>query len=70
MWRQETDRAVCREQGLNFVEITGAIEASRSTVDSDTHDWLQEPLGNLTSHIVTTYHQPLREELPRLPKWR
>ena len=48
------------------MEITGAIEASRSTVDSDTHDWLQEPLGNLTSHIVTTYHQPLREELPRL----
>jgi regulator of cell morphogenesis and NO signaling len=58
--------AVCREQGLNFVDITSAIEASRGAVDSDTHDWLQEPLGNLTSHIVTTYHQPLREELPRL----
>src|SRR5262245_411712 len=58
--------AVCREQGLNFAEIASAIEASRNTVDSDTYDWLQEPLGNLTSHIVTTYHQPLREEMPRL----
>ena len=58
--------AVCREHGLNFAEMASAIEASRGTVDSDTRDWLQEPLANLTSHIVTTYHTPLREELPRL----
>jgi regulator of cell morphogenesis and NO signaling len=58
--------AVCREQGLNFAESTSAIEASRDTVDSGTRDRLEEPLGNLTSHIMTTYHQPLREELPRL----
>jgi regulator of cell morphogenesis and NO signaling len=58
--------AVCREQGLNFAEITSAIEASRDRVDSGTRDWLHEPLGTLTSHIVTAYHQPLREELPRL----
>ena len=35
-------------------------------MDSDTRDWLHESQGNLTSHIVTAYHQPLREELPRL----
>jgi regulator of cell morphogenesis and NO signaling len=58
--------AVCREQGLNFAEIAGAIEASRGTADSDTRDWSREPLGTLISHIVTAYHQPLREELPRL----
>ena len=58
--------AVCREHGLSFDEIASAIEASRATVGSDTRDWLHEPLGNLTSHIVTAYHQPLRGELPRL----
>lgn len=58
--------AVCRERGLNFAEIASAIEASRDTVDNDTRDWSHEPLGALISHIVTAYHQPLREELPRL----
>jgi regulator of cell morphogenesis and NO signaling len=57
---------VCREHGLDFAEITRAIEASRNTADSDTRDWSREPLSTLTSHIVTVYHQPLREELPRL----
>jgi len=57
---------VCREHGLDFVEFTRAIEASRNTADSDTRDWSREPLSTLTSYIVTVYHQPLREELPRL----
>ena len=58
--------AVCREQGLNFAEIANAIEASCGTEDSDTRDWSRQPLGTLISHIVTAYHEPLREELPRL----
>ena len=57
---------VCREHGLDFVEFTRAIEASRNTADSDTRNWSREPLSTLTSYIVTVYHQPLREELPRL----
>jgi regulator of cell morphogenesis and NO signaling len=58
--------AACREHGLDFAEIAGAIEASRGTDDSDTRDWSREPPGALIAHIVTVYHQPLREELPRL----
>ena len=58
--------AVCREYGLNFEEIANAIEASRGTVGSDTRDWSREPLGTLIAHIVTAFHQPLREDLPRL----
>ena len=57
---------VCREHGLDFTEMTRAIEASRDTVGTDTRDWSREPLSTLTAHIVTVYHQPLREELPRL----
>ena len=58
--------AVCREHGLDFADIARAIEGSRATADSDTRDWLREPLSTLTAHIVTVYHQPLRDELPRL----
>src|SRR5262245_40404982 len=58
--------AVCREHGLDFAELTRAIEVSRDTADDDARDWSREPLSTLTSHVVTVYHQPLREELPRL----
>ena len=58
--------AVCREHGLSFADIASAIEALRDTIDSDTRDWSHEPLGSLVAHIVTAYHNPLREELPRL----
>ena len=57
---------VCRERGLNFAEIVSALEASRSTAGDESHDWSSEPLRALIDHILTTYHQPLREELPRL----
>jgi regulator of cell morphogenesis and NO signaling len=35
-------------------------------VESDARDWPRQPLRALVAHIVTAYHQPLREELPRL----
>jgi regulator of cell morphogenesis and NO signaling len=57
---------VCRERGLNFTEIAGAIEASRGLGGAESRDWSLETMGALVDHIVTTYHQPLREELPRL----
>ena len=56
---------VCQERGLNFIDVASAIEASRETVE-ETRDWWQEPLRAVIEHIVTTYHNPLREELPRL----
>jgi regulator of cell morphogenesis and NO signaling len=56
---------VCEERGLNFTDVASAIEASRDTVE-ETRDWWQEPLRAVIEHIVTTYHNPLREELPRL----
>jgi regulator of cell morphogenesis and NO signaling len=59
-------QTVCHEQGLNFTDIVGAIEQSQETVNVDSHDWSREPLGTLIEHIVTSYHRPLREELPRL----
>ena len=57
---------VCQAQGLNVAEIAAAIEASAKVGPSDGRDWTREPLSALIGHIVATYHEPLREELPRL----
>jgi regulator of cell morphogenesis and NO signaling len=57
--------AVCNERGLPFAATVAAIEASAST-PADERDWVHQPLGNLIDHIVATYHDALREELPRL----
>lgn len=57
--------AVCEEQGLSFAELTKAIEATASRTPAD-RDWTEAPLHELIDHIVSTYHDTLREELPRL----
>ena len=57
--------AVCREQGLSFDELARAIEASAATPAPE-RDWTNAPLGDLIDHIVATYHDALRGELPRL----
>lgn len=56
---------VCEEQGLSFAEITEAI-ARAGTRTADDRDWSNEPLPALIDHVVKTYHDALREELPRL----
>jgi regulator of cell morphogenesis and NO signaling len=57
---------VCREHSVKFADLVSAIDASRDTSRSEARDWSREPLPDLIDHIVTTYHQPLDEELPRL----
>ena len=56
----------CRERGVSFTEIARTIEASIESGMRDERDWTREPLHVLVDHIVATYHEPLREELPRL----
>jgi regulator of cell morphogenesis and NO signaling len=56
---------VCNERGLSFGATVSAIEASPATTATD-RDWTHEPLSSLIDHILATYHDTLREELPRL----
>ena len=56
----------CRERGVSFAEISRALEAAAAQPVNDERDWNREPLHTLVDHIVTTYHDSLREELPRL----
>jgi len=58
-------RTACEEHGVAVAEVTRAIEAA-ATAPTAERDWTHEPLGALVTHIVTTYHDSLRTELPRL----
>jgi len=56
---------VCNERGLSFTSTVSAIEASASSTAKD-RDWTHVPLALLIEYILATYHDSLREELPRL----
>jgi regulator of cell morphogenesis and NO signaling len=57
----------CEEQGIPFEQVASALEAAAVAGQApDDRDWNQEPFSTLIDHIVSTYHDALREELPRL----
>jgi regulator of cell morphogenesis and NO signaling len=56
----------CEERGLSFAELASEIDAAIAHPAGDERDWTREPLHVLIDHIVSAYHEPLREELPRL----
>jgi regulator of cell morphogenesis and NO signaling len=56
----------CQEHGVAFAAIVRDIEAAAHAPAHDERDWNHEPLHALIEHVVSTYHDPLREELPRL----
>jgi regulator of cell morphogenesis and NO signaling len=58
-------RGACQEHGVSVAEVVSAIEASAAAHADDT-DWTREPLPALIDHIIVTYHDALRDELPRL----
>ena len=58
--------AACHATGVSYAALVDAIEASAQQPAADMRDWNREPLQALADHIVATYHEPLREELPRL----
>src|SRR5262245_30350527 len=57
---------VCRERGLDPASVASEIEAVLATSDRATPGWDLVPLVEVIRHIVTTFHEPHREELPRL----
>jgi regulator of cell morphogenesis and NO signaling len=57
---------VCEEQGLSFADLASAIEAAAVSPAVEAQDWPSAPLHVLIDHIISWYHDALREELPRL----
>ena len=54
----------CQDRGVSFTEVARAIAAADETPVE--RDWSREPLPLLIDHIIATYHDSLREDLPRL----
>ena len=59
-------RRACERRGLSAEEIVTEMEREIAGTSGGTNRWLEAPLPDLVEHIVTAYHLPLREELPRL----
>jgi regulator of cell morphogenesis and NO signaling len=57
---------VCREKGVETTELLRELEAEIERSPVPEARWADAPLTELIDHILATYHEPLREELPRL----
>jgi len=55
----------CEERRLDPDQILGEI-AAVADGNSEERDWSTDHLTDLVMHILSRYHAPLREELPRL----
>ncbi|MAF64617.1 MAG: iron-sulfur cluster repair di-iron protein [Planctomycetes bacterium] len=58
--------AVCDERGLDLTGVLAEIEAALAERTVEEVHWGERPLSELIDHILVTYHEPLREELPRI----
>ncbi len=58
--------SACEARGLDVESILSEIHQELSGPDTPAKRWDQEPVSDLVAHILTTYHEPLREALPRL----
>lgn len=57
---------VCREKGLSPAQVSNEIANALATVPDAAKDWTTAPLRQLVQHIVTTHHEYLKLELPRV----
>jgi len=57
---------VCDSKGLDVAAVLDEIREAVADPDSDLERWDDAPLDALITHILTTYHAPLKEELQRL----
>lgn len=57
---------VCREKGLDVDRVLREIQAQIPGPGIASTRWDQETPATLISHILTRFHERLREELPRL----
>ena len=57
---------VCAAKGLDADAVIAEIRRELGDGSAAPRRWDQAPLIELIAHILTTYHAPLREELPRL----
>ncbi|MEO8196741.1 MAG: iron-sulfur cluster repair di-iron protein [Thermoanaerobaculia bacterium] len=59
---------VCAKRKLDTTEVLEEIEREITSAGAESASprWNDVPIAELVAHIVSGYHDPLREELPRL----
>jgi regulator of cell morphogenesis and NO signaling len=57
--------AACETRGLDANRVMEEIRRETAPAGSEP-SWSEAPLPDLVTHILVAYHQPLKEELPRL----
>ncbi|MDY0060063.1 MAG: iron-sulfur cluster repair di-iron protein [Myxococcota bacterium] len=55
----------CAARGLDPVRLLAELDAGRPVAQPGP-DWTERPLADLITHLVTRYHEPLRQDLPGL----
>lgn len=59
----------CRARGLNVEEVLEKLLAAETKgLPPDSPDWTTVSLKELVDHIISTYHEPLRQQLSRVAK--
>lgn len=56
----------CRKKGVRVEEVLEKLFAADQKEEPNAHDWTKVKLKDLVEHIVTSYHEPLRQELSRV----
>lgn len=56
----------CAARDVDAAIVLDELRAELDTRDADETRWDQVPSEDLIRHILVTFHEPLREELPRL----
>jgi len=56
----------CTEAEVDFEVLREELSAAEAGPESDDRNWGDAPLTELADHIVSRYHERLREDLPRL----
>lgn len=62
---QRSVRDACAERGLDPEAVIAEIELAQAAHPS-AESWETRPLVELVDHIVSRFHRPLEEEMPRL----
>jgi len=57
---------ICEKKGLDTSSVIEEIGRELESSGAPEHSWEQAPLDDLIEHILSAFHRPLNEELPRL----
>jgi regulator of cell morphogenesis and NO signaling len=57
---------VCRERRVGFDDLAAALTGAIGAPSPRPYDWSTRPLSELTTHLIEGFHEPLRQDVPRL----